>query len=97
MLLQCVFPTLGWDAALSLLFHLETDDALPRNILLVTSRAVAKDEISKAELVRTLEALARLSGNYGSGDLRDEPAAIIEMNKTWHRRFFHLMIGDQQS
>jgi hypothetical protein len=63
------------------------------HILLVTSVAVDKDEISKAELVRALGSLAGLSHCYVP-EQGDEPAAIQKMNAEWHRRFEHLMHGD---
>jgi hypothetical protein len=62
------------------------------HILLVTSVAVEKDEISKAELVRVLGNLAGLSTNYVPE--RDEPADVVKMNDEWHRRFGHLMYGN---
>jgi hypothetical protein len=64
------------------------------HILLVTSVAVDKDEISKAELVRVLASLASLSHNYVP-ERGDEPTAIQQMNAEWHRRFEHLMHGDK--
>jgi HD superfamily phosphohydrolase YqeK len=62
------------------------------HILLVTSVAVEKDEISKAELVRVLGSLASLSHDYAPEG--DESADIVKMNDEWHRRFGHLMYGD---
>ena len=60
------------------------------NILLVTSVAVEKDEISKAELVRVLRHLASTSHDYVP-DGRDESPEIVQMNEEWHRRFGHLL------
>jgi hypothetical protein len=65
------------------------------HILLVTSVAVDKDEISKAELARVLGSLARLS-HYYVPEQGDEPAGIQEMNAEWHRRFEHLMHEDKR-
>jgi hypothetical protein len=72
------------------------------HILLVTSVAVEKDKISKAELVRVLAWLAQTSGEYipesthvGPDALREEPEDIVRMNAEWHRRFGHLMTGSE--
>jgi len=65
------------------------------HILLVTSVAVDKDKIGKAELVRVLESLAGLS-HYYVPEQGNEPAAIQEMNAEWHRRFEHLMQGNKR-
>ena len=70
------------------------------HILLVTSVAVEKDEISKAELVRVLETLAAASHDYepipfkyrGPDGERNRDEMLEPMNKEWHRRFEHLMI-----
>lgn len=57
------------------------------HILLITSVAVEADEISKAELVRTLKALAAASHSYVS----DETPEIREMSEVWFYRYGHLM------
>jgi len=59
------------------------------HILLVTSVAVEKDEISKAELARMLKSLA--SASHGYVPAGEEPADILKMNDEWYRRFGHLM------
>jgi hypothetical protein len=61
------------------------------NVLLVTSVAVANDEISKAELVRVLEGLAGASHSYVPEV--EEPKALPRMNDKWNRRFGHLMVA----
>jgi hypothetical protein len=66
------------------------------HILLVTSVAVDRDEISKAELVRVLCSLASMShdlyvpvnGLEGGGSTA---SSIEKLNDQWHRRFEHLM------
>jgi len=60
------------------------------HILFVTSVAVDKDEISKAELVRLLGELAGISHYYTPEG--EEAKEIIALNNEWHRRFDHLMI-----
>jgi|GEM_PF-6615816 len=59
------------------------------HVLLVTSVAFEKDQITKAELVRVLGSLASLSHEYAPAG--DEPAEIVKLNEEWHRRYGHLM------
>jgi hypothetical protein len=67
----------------------------------VTSVAVEKDEISKAELVRVLEYLASVSHDYepapfacaGPNGEQNRDEMLVPMNEEWRRRFGHLMIG----
>ena len=65
------------------------------NILMITSVAFAKDEISKAELVRVLGTLAGHARRYGriTDDeiAGEESREIIGMNVDWQLRFGHLM------
>ena len=63
------------------------------NMLLMTSVAVEKDEIAKAELVRILESLAGYSHCYMPESGKEE-AGIMAMNQEWHERFGHLMYGE---
>ena len=67
-------------------------------ILMMTSVAVARDKIRKAELVRVLETLAGASHGYvpepfanPAGGPRDADETLGPMNDRWHRRFGHLM------
>lgn len=71
-----------------------TDMHCLEHILLVTSVAVAKDEISKAELVRVVETLAGASHSYAPEYGAEEPPDITRMNQEWHRRFTRLMYRD---
>jgi hypothetical protein len=57
--------------------------------LLVTSVAVEKDEIAKAELVRALRTFASLSHWYVPEG--EEHPEIVAMNRDWNERFGHLM------
>jgi hypothetical protein len=59
------------------------------HILLATSVAVEKDEISKAELVRVLRHLAGASHDYIPDDPNED--SLRDMNDEWHRRFGNLM------
>ena len=67
-------------------------------ILLLTSVAAAKDEISKAELVRILETLAGLAHGYQpapfeipESGIRDADEALVPMKDDLHERFIHLI------
>jgi hypothetical protein len=62
------------------------------HILLMASVAVERDEISKAELVRSLRFLASESHDY-SNPYGKESVEIVKMNEDWLRRFEHLMHG----
>jgi hypothetical protein len=63
------------------------------NSLLVTSVAVEHDELSKAELVRNLRALASASHEY-SPDGEESPA-IVALNESLNQRFGDLMVGGE--
>ena len=62
------------------------------HVLFVVTKAVAEDEICKAELVRVLKTMLGASGSYSPDG--EEPADLIKANAEWSRRVGHLMYPD---